>query len=60
MSMVVHFSGRNQFLQNMGGPSAPRTPEQAAKSILWLATIGPEGPMEDSLEIENKSIGSNL
>ncbi|KAA9023659.1 SDR family NAD(P)-dependent oxidoreductase [Niallia endozanthoxylica] len=29
---------------DMGGPSAPRTPEQAAKSILWLATIGPEGP----------------
>lgn len=28
----------------MGGPSAPRTPEQAAKSILWLATTGPEGP----------------
>lgn len=29
---------------NMGGPSAPRTPKQAADSILWLATIGPEGP----------------
>ncbi|MEJ9227809.1 SDR family oxidoreductase [Priestia aryabhattai] len=29
---------------DMGGPSAPRTPEQAARSILWLATIGPEGP----------------
>lgn len=29
---------------NMGGPSAPRTPKQAAESILWLATIGPEGP----------------
>jgi NAD(P)-dependent dehydrogenase (short-subunit alcohol dehydrogenase family) len=29
---------------DMGGPSAPRTPEQAAESILWLATIGPEGP----------------
>jgi NAD(P)-dependent dehydrogenase (short-subunit alcohol dehydrogenase family) len=28
----------------MGGPSAPRTPEQAARSIIWLATIGPEGP----------------
>ena len=29
---------------DMGGPSAPRTPRQAAESILWLATIGPEGP----------------
>jgi NAD(P)-dependent dehydrogenase (short-subunit alcohol dehydrogenase family) len=29
---------------DMGGPSAPKTPSQAAKSILWLATIGPEGP----------------
>ncbi|MED4074584.1 SDR family oxidoreductase [Priestia endophytica] len=29
---------------DMGGPSAPRTPKQAARSILWLATIGPEGP----------------
>ncbi|MEW9674436.1 SDR family oxidoreductase [Ammoniphilus sp. 3BR4] len=29
---------------DMGGPSAPRTPVQAAESILWLATIGPEGP----------------
>ncbi|MBZ6486323.1 SDR family NAD(P)-dependent oxidoreductase [Priestia aryabhattai] len=28
---------------DMGGPSAPRTPQQAARSILWLATIGPEG-----------------
>ncbi|PGY06331.1 SDR family oxidoreductase [Bacillus sp. AFS031507] len=29
---------------DMGGPSAPRTPRQAAESIVWLATIGPEGP----------------
>ncbi|MGF6950414.1 NAD(P)-dependent dehydrogenase (short-subunit alcohol dehydrogenase family) [Neobacillus sp. B4I6] len=29
---------------DMGGSSAPRTPRQAAESILWLATIGPEGP----------------
>ncbi|WP_409302356.1 SDR family NAD(P)-dependent oxidoreductase [Peribacillus sp. SCS-155] len=29
---------------DMGGPSAPITAEQAARSILWLATIGPEGP----------------
>ncbi|SMQ77663.1 NAD(P)-dependent dehydrogenase, short-chain alcohol dehydrogenase family [Bacillus sp. OV166] len=29
---------------DMGGPTAPRTPRQAAESILWLATIGPEGP----------------
>jgi NAD(P)-dependent dehydrogenase (short-subunit alcohol dehydrogenase family) len=29
---------------DMGGPSAPRTPEQAAESILWLATTGAEGP----------------
>lgn len=29
---------------DMGGPSAPRTPKQAAESILRLATIGSEGP----------------
>ncbi|MNJ52429.1 D-beta-hydroxybutyrate dehydrogenase [compost metagenome] len=29
---------------DMGGQSAPTTPEQAAKDILWLATTGPEGP----------------
>lgn len=29
---------------DMGGPSAPRTAKQAAESILWLATIGSEGP----------------
>ncbi|PKF88589.1 short-chain dehydrogenase [Bacillus sp. BA3] len=29
---------------DMGGSSAPRIPKQAAESILWLATIGPEGP----------------
>ncbi|CAN7734724.1 hypothetical protein LJR153_006280 [Paenibacillus sp. LjRoot153] len=29
---------------DMGGPFAPRAPEQTAESILWLATIGPEGP----------------
>ncbi|MDQ0897518.1 SDR family oxidoreductase [Paenibacillus sp. V4I7] len=29
---------------DMGGPAAPRTPKQAAESILWLATIGPGGP----------------
>ena len=29
---------------DMGGPAAPRTPKQAAESILWLAAIGPEGP----------------
>ncbi|WP_338787745.1 SDR family oxidoreductase [Metabacillus sp. FJAT-53654] len=29
---------------DMGGPSAPRTPKQAAESILWLASIGTEGP----------------
>jgi NAD(P)-dependent dehydrogenase (short-subunit alcohol dehydrogenase family) len=29
---------------DMGGSSAPKTPEQAAESILWLAAIGPEGP----------------
>jgi len=29
---------------DMGGPSAPRTPKQAAESILWLAMTGPNGP----------------
>ncbi|WP_342615401.1 MULTISPECIES: SDR family NAD(P)-dependent oxidoreductase [Bacillales] len=28
----------------MGGPSVPTTPKQAAESFLWLATIGSEGP----------------
>ncbi|WNC13470.1 SDR family oxidoreductase [Brevibacillus brevis] len=29
---------------DMGGPSAPKTPRQAAESIVWLAMIGPDGP----------------
>jgi NAD(P)-dependent dehydrogenase (short-subunit alcohol dehydrogenase family) len=29
---------------DMGGPSAPKSPKQAAENILWLATIGLEGP----------------
>lgn len=29
---------------DMGGPSAPTTPKQAAESILWLATSGFDGP----------------
>ncbi|MFS0879113.1 SDR family NAD(P)-dependent oxidoreductase [Metabacillus niabensis] len=29
---------------DMGGPSAPKTPREAAESIIWLATIGHEGP----------------
>jgi NAD(P)-dependent dehydrogenase (short-subunit alcohol dehydrogenase family) len=29
---------------DMGGSSAPRTPKQAAESILWLTTVGSEGP----------------
>ncbi|MBO1511475.1 SDR family NAD(P)-dependent oxidoreductase [Metabacillus bambusae] len=29
---------------DMGGPSAPRTSEQAAESIIWLTDIGPNGP----------------
>lgn len=29
---------------DMGGPTAPRTPKQAVVSILWLATIGIDGP----------------
>ena len=29
---------------DMGGPSAPRTPKQAAESMLWLATSRSEGP----------------
>lgn len=29
---------------DMGGPSAPISPEQTAASILWLATIDSEGP----------------
>jgi NAD(P)-dependent dehydrogenase (short-subunit alcohol dehydrogenase family) len=43
---------------DMGGPSAPRTPKQAAESILWLATIGPEGPNGGFLMMENESIGN--
>jgi NAD(P)-dependent dehydrogenase (short-subunit alcohol dehydrogenase family) len=41
---------------DMGGPSAPRTPKQAAESILWLTTIGPEGPnggfLRDGIRID--------
>ena len=41
---------------DMGGPSAPRTPKKAAESILWLATIGPEGPnggfFRDGIQID--------
>ncbi|MDQ0226217.1 SDR family NAD(P)-dependent oxidoreductase [Metabacillus niabensis] len=29
---------------DMGGQSAPKTPREAAESIIWLATIGREGP----------------
>lgn len=29
---------------DMGGPSAPKTPREAAESIIWLATVGREGP----------------
>ncbi|WP_088011997.1 SDR family NAD(P)-dependent oxidoreductase [Gottfriedia acidiceleris] len=29
---------------DMGGPSAPTSPKQAAESIIWLATIGSDGP----------------
>lgn len=32
---------------DMGGPSAPKTPKQAAESIVWLAMIGPDGPNGD-------------
>ena len=28
----------------MGGPSAPRTPEQGADTIVWLATLPDDGP----------------
>lgn len=28
----------------MGGPSAPRSAEQAARSILWLTQLDPDGP----------------
>ena len=29
---------------DMGGPSAPRSPEQGADTIVWLATLAPGGP----------------
>ncbi|MGE6375797.1 SDR family oxidoreductase [Peribacillus muralis] len=29
---------------DMGGPSASSSPKEAAEAIIWLATIGPEGP----------------
>jgi NAD(P)-dependent dehydrogenase (short-subunit alcohol dehydrogenase family) len=29
---------------DMGGPSAPRSPEQGADTIIWLATLPDEGP----------------
>jgi hypothetical protein len=29
---------------DMGGPNAPRTPEQGADTIVWLATLPGDGP----------------
>lgn len=29
---------------DMGGPTAPTTPQQAAESFIWLASIGSDGP----------------
>lgn len=29
---------------DMGGPNATRTPEEAADTVLWLATLGADGP----------------
>ena len=29
---------------DMGGPDAPRTPEQGVQTIVWLATLSDEGP----------------
>jgi NAD(P)-dependent dehydrogenase (short-subunit alcohol dehydrogenase family) len=29
---------------DMGGPNAPRTPEQGADTIVWLATLPDDGP----------------
>lgn len=31
---------------DMGGPGAPRTPEQAADTIVWLATLPADGPTD--------------
>ncbi|MES5261679.1 SDR family NAD(P)-dependent oxidoreductase [Priestia megaterium] len=41
---------------DIGRPSAPTTPEQAASSssILWLATIGPEGTSGVFLKAEKQ------
>ncbi|MFB6467815.1 hypothetical protein ACE38V_13575 [Cytobacillus sp. Hz8] len=43
---------------DMDRPSAPRKPKQAAESILWLATVGSEGPkrgfIKDIKEIDWK------
>jgi NAD(P)-dependent dehydrogenase (short-subunit alcohol dehydrogenase family) len=29
---------------DMGGPDAPRTPEQGVQTIVWLATLPDDGP----------------
>lgn len=29
---------------DMGGPNAPLSPIEGAKTAVWLATIGPDGP----------------
>jgi NAD(P)-dependent dehydrogenase (short-subunit alcohol dehydrogenase family) len=29
---------------DMGGPSAPRSPQQGADTIVWLATLPDDGP----------------
>jgi NAD(P)-dependent dehydrogenase (short-subunit alcohol dehydrogenase family) len=41
---------------DMGGPSAPRSPEQGVDTIVWLATLPDDGPsggfFKDRLRIE--------
>ena len=43
---------------DMGGPSAPRSPQQGADTIVWLASCRPAVPQEDSSATGAPSSGS--
>lgn len=36
--------GLKVFATEMGGPNAPRTPEEGARGIVWAATLPESGP----------------
>lgn len=42
---------------DMGGQNAPRTTEQGADTIVWLATLPDDGPTGDFFAIGRRSLG---